>query len=42
MRRELIEALNFPRELVLRIIDERDCPHESLFKATDDRWQPTR
>jgi len=39
MRRELIEALNFPRELVLKIIDQRDCPHESLFKATDDRCQ---
>ena len=39
MRRELIEALNFPRELVLKIIDQRDCPHESLFKASDDRCQ---
>ena len=39
MRRELIEALNYPKSLVLKIIDERDCPHESLFDVTDRRCQ---
>lgn len=37
MRLELIQALDFPRQLVLKIIDQRDCPHETLFKATDDQ-----
>jgi len=37
MRRELIEALNFPKLLVLKIIEQRDCPHDSLFEATSDR-----
>lgn len=37
MRRELIEALTYPRLLVLKIIDEQDCPHDSLFEATCER-----
>ena len=37
MRHELIEALTYPRLLVQRIIDERDCPHDSLFEATSER-----
>jgi hypothetical protein len=37
MRRQLIEALTYPRLLVQRIIDERDCPHDSLFEATAER-----
>jgi hypothetical protein len=37
MRRELIEALGYPKSLVLQIIERRDCPHDSLFEATDDR-----
>lgn len=37
MRRQLIEALSYPRELVQKIIDDRDCPHENLFEATSLR-----
>jgi len=37
MRRQLIEALSYPKLLVQKIIAERDCPHDSLFEATDDR-----
>ena len=37
MRRRLIEALTYPRLLVQKIIDERDCPHDSLFQATSER-----
>lgn len=37
MRRELIEALSYPRLLVRHIIDARDCPHDSLFDATSER-----
>ena len=37
MRRQLIEALSYPRLLVERIIDEKDCPHSSLFEATSER-----
>lgn len=37
MRRQLIEALSYPKLLVLKIIDERDCPHDNLFEATDAR-----
>jgi hypothetical protein len=37
MRRELIEALSYPRLLVQQIIDTRDCPHDSLFDATSER-----
>jgi len=37
MRRQLREALSYPRLLVLKIIDEQDCPHDSLFAATDER-----
>jgi hypothetical protein len=37
MRRQLIEALTYPRLLVEKIIEERDCPHDSLFHATSER-----
>lgn len=37
MRRQMIEALSYPRMLVRQIIDGRDCPHDSLFEATSDR-----
>ncbi len=37
MRRELIEALSYPRLLVQHIIDTQDCPHDSLFDATSER-----
>ena len=39
MRRQLIEALTYPRLLLLRIIEARDCPHDSLFEATSERCQ---
>ena len=37
MRRQLIEALTYPRLLVQRLIEEGNCPHESLFDATGER-----
>jgi hypothetical protein len=37
MRRQLIEAITYPRLLVLKIIEDRDCPHDSLFEALDER-----
>ncbi len=37
MRRQLIEALAYPRLLVEKIIDARDCPHDNLFEATSER-----
>ena len=37
MRRELIEALTYPRLLILRMIDARECEHDSLFDATSAR-----
>ena len=37
MRRQLIEALTYPRLLVQRIIEDRDCPHDNLFEATSER-----
>ena len=37
MRRELIEALTYPRLLILKIIDAQDCEHDSLFQATSAR-----
>jgi len=37
MRRQLIEALTYPRLLVLRLIEEGNFPHESLFAATGER-----
>lgn len=37
MRHELIEALTYPRLLVLELIDARECPHDSLFAATSER-----
>ena len=39
MRRELIEALDYPLLQVLELIDQRDCPHSSLFEATSERCQ---
>lgn len=39
MRRRLIEALTYPRLLVMKIIESRNCPHESLFEATSERCQ---
>ena len=37
MRYELIEALTYPRLLVQKLIEARDCPHDSLFEATSER-----
>ena len=37
MRRQLIEALIYPRLLVQRLIEEGNFPHESLFDATGER-----
>ena len=37
MRRQLIEALAYPRLLVQKIMEEDDCPHDSLFQATSER-----
>jgi len=37
MRQQLIEALTYPRLLVQKIIEEQDCPHDSLFEATSER-----
>ena len=37
MRRELIEALTYPRLLILKIIDAQVCEHDSLFEATSAR-----
>ena len=37
MRRQLIEALTYPRLLVLKIIQDKDCPHNSLFDPLDER-----
>ena len=37
MRKELIAALDYPKLRVLRLIDQRDCPHSSLFEATSEQ-----
>jgi hypothetical protein len=37
MRRRLIEALTYPRLFVLKEIDLKDCPHDSVFEGTCDR-----
>lgn len=37
MRRQLLEALTYPRLFVLDRIDLEDCPHESLFDSSCDR-----
>lgn len=37
MRRQLIEALTYPRLLVMRLIEEQNCSHKSLFDATGER-----
>lgn len=37
MRKEMLDALGFPRSLILNLIEERDCPHENLFDATSER-----
>jgi len=37
MRQRLIEALTYPRQLVLDMIEDKDCPHDSLFEVTSER-----
>jgi len=37
MRRELIQALGYPRLLIRLIIDDRDCPHDGVFEAASER-----
>ena len=37
MRHQLIEALTYPRLLVQKLIESRDCPHDNLFEATSER-----
>lgn len=37
MRRRLIEALTYPRLLVLQEIGLKDCPHDSVFDPAWDR-----
>lgn len=37
MRQQLIEALTYPRLLVLKIIEVQDCSHDSLFDVTSER-----
>ena len=37
MRRELIEALTYPRLFVLKVIGLKDCPHDSVFDSAWDR-----
>jgi hypothetical protein len=37
MRQQMIEALTYPRLLILKFIDEKECPHNSLFDATSER-----
>ena len=37
MRRQLLEALTYPRLFVLDSIELEDCPHESLFDSSCDR-----
>jgi hypothetical protein len=37
MREKLIEALIYPRLLVMRLIEDGNFPHENLFAATGER-----
>ena len=37
MRREMIEALSYPRLLIEKFIEANDCPYENLFEATSER-----
>jgi hypothetical protein len=37
MRRRLIEALTYPRLLILEGIGLQDCPHDELFDSSSDR-----
>ena len=37
MRRQIIEALIYPRLLVMKLIEEGNFPHKSLFEATGER-----
>ena len=37
MRRQLIEALCYPRLLVKKQIEERNCPNDGVFDGTDER-----
>jgi hypothetical protein len=37
MRRELIEALSYPKLLVQKKIEARSCPHDGKFDSTDEQ-----
>jgi len=37
MRRKLLEALTYPRLLVLEEIELNGCPHDNLFDCSSDR-----
>jgi hypothetical protein len=37
MRRQLIEALRYPKLLVQKQIEERNCPHDGQFDTTVER-----
>ena len=37
MRRQLTEALLYPRSLVMQLTEEANRPHESLYQATGER-----
>lgn len=39
MRRELIEALDFPKKLILKLIGQRNCPHDNRFEEESERCQ---
>lgn len=36
MRREMIEALDYPRNLILTLIEERECPCRDRFEAGNE------
>ena len=37
MRRELIEALTYPRLFVLENIEQQNCPHDGRFESSSER-----
>ena len=37
MREKLVEALLYPRLMVMKLIEDGNFPHESLFAATGER-----
>ena len=39
MRRQMVEALAYPRLRVLQIIEQRDCPQDGLFEPTSSHCQ---